>query len=60
MTKIPSSSMENRPDLLRIAQWIAPGSRVLDLGCGDGTLLAWLRDNKQVDGAGVEFDDARV
>ncbi len=60
MTKIPSSSMENRPDLLRIAQWIAPGSRVLDLGCGDGTLLAWLRDNKQVDGAGVEFDDTRV
>lgn len=60
MTKIPSSSMENRPDLLRIAQWIAPGSRVLDLGCGDGTLLAWLRDHKQVDGAGVEFDDTRV
>ena len=29
-----------RPDLARIAQWIAPGSRVLDLGCGDGTLLA--------------------
>lgn len=60
MTKIPSSSMENRPDLLRIAQWIAPGSRVLDLGCGDGTLLAWLRDHKQVDGAGVEVDDTRV
>ena len=60
MTRVPSSTMENRPDLLRIAQWIAPGSRVLDLGCGDGTLLAWLRDHKQVDGAGVEFDDTRV
>ena len=52
--------MENRPDLLRIAQWIEPGSRVLDLGCGDGTLLAWLRDHKKVEGAGVEFDDQRV
>ena len=60
MIRVPSSTMENRPDLLRIAQWIAPGSRVLDLGCGDGTLLAWLRDHKQVDGAGVEFDDTRV
>src|SRR5690606_32914011 len=49
-----------RPDLVRIAGWIDPGSRVLDLGCGDGTLLAYLRDRKQVDGAGVEFDDARV
>lgn len=60
ITRAPSLSMENRPDLLRIAQWIEPGSRVLDLGCGDGTLLAWLRDHKQVDGAGVEFDDNRV
>lgn len=59
-TPIRKVSLENRPDLLRIAQWIAPQSRVLDLGCGDGTLLAWLRDHKQVDGAGVEFDDSRV
>lgn len=60
ITRTPNISMENRPDLLRIAQWIEPGSRVLDLGCGDGTLLAWLRDHKKVDGAGVEFDDQRV
>jgi len=46
-----------RPDLARIASWIAPGSRVLDLGCGDGELLAWLRDHRDVDGAGVELDD---
>ncbi|WP_459616694.1 methionine biosynthesis protein MetW [Bordetella sp. 2513F-2] len=49
-----------RPDLARIAGWIEPGSRVLDLGCGDGALLAWLRDHRQVRGAGVEIDDNYV
>lgn len=49
-----------RADLLRIADWIRPGSRVLDLGCADGTLLAHLHETKQVRGAGVEIDDASV
>lgn len=49
-----------RPDLIRIASWIQPGSRVLDLGCGDGTLLAYLRDHKNVVGAGVELSDQQV
>jgi len=49
-----------RPDLARIAQWITPGSRVLDLGCGDGALLAYLRDVRDVRGAGVEIDDTSV
>lgn len=49
-----------RPDLVRIASWIEPGSRVLDLGCGDGALLAYLRDERQVRGAGIEIDDQRV
>jgi len=33
---------------------------VLDLGCGEGELLAWLKENKQVDGRGVEMEGARV
>lgn len=49
-----------RPDLTRIADWIQPGSRVLDLGCADGALLAYLRDRKNVAGAGVELNDASV
>jgi methionine biosynthesis protein MetW len=49
-----------RLDLARIAGWIAPGSRVLDRGCGDGALLAHLHDEKQVIGAGVELDDELV
>ncbi|AHV93572.1 methionine biosynthesis protein MetW [Bordetella holmesii 30539] len=52
--------MALRPDLERIASWIAPASRVLDLGCGDGALLAYLHDHRQVRGAGVEIDDERV
>ncbi|MFN9209540.1 MAG: methionine biosynthesis protein MetW, partial [Betaproteobacteria bacterium] len=35
--------MTLRPDLALIADWVAPGARVLDLGCGDGALLAHLR-----------------
>lgn len=49
-----------RLDLVRIAGWVASGSRVLDLGCGDGALLAHLRDEKHVTGAGVELDDDHV
>lgn len=49
-----------RADLDIIQEWIAPGSRVLDLGCGDGELLAWLRDNKQVSGYGLEIDPDKI
>lgn len=49
-----------RADLIRIASWVEPGSRVLDLGCGDGTLLAYLQNNKNVVGAGVELKDEHV
>ena len=45
-----------RPDLAVIAREIAPGSRVLDVGCGDGALMAALRDHKRVDARGMEID----
>jgi len=52
--------MTLRVDLAQIADWIAPGSRVLDLGCGDGALLGHLRDAKNCHGYGVEIDDDHV
>ncbi len=47
----------NRPDLALIADWIKPGSHVLDLGCGDGALLANLQKQKNVTGYGLEIND---
>ena len=49
-----------RPDLARIADWIGSGSNVLDLGCGDGALLAHLKSAKNCSGYGVEIDAAEV
>lgn len=43
-----------------IAQLVPPGSRVLDLGCGNGALLAHLRDTRQCTGYGIELDDTKV
>ncbi|MEZ7985004.1 MAG: methionine biosynthesis protein MetW, partial [Pseudomonadales bacterium] len=45
-----------RHDLVTLNQWIDTGSRVLDLGCGEGVLLEHLVDNKSVRGLGVEID----
>ncbi len=53
MTLPPPSAI--RVDLRMIADLIGPGSRVLDVGCGDGTLLALLREEKRVDGRGMEL-----
>ncbi|WP_294033253.1 methionine biosynthesis protein MetW [uncultured Moraxella sp.] len=41
-------------------KWIKPNSRVLDLGCGDGTLLAHLQDSLGVSGYGLEIDEAKI
>jgi len=49
-----------RPDLAVIAANVAPGSRVLDVGCGDGALMAALRDLRGVDARGLEIDRANV
>ena len=44
-----------RQDHLLVARMVDPGSRVLDVGCGDGRLLALLRQRRQVDGRGIEL-----
>ena len=49
-----------RPDFAAIAGWVSMGSSVLDLGCGDGSLLKYLRDSRRVAGYGVEIDDDSV
>ncbi|WP_293996088.1 methionine biosynthesis protein MetW [Sphaerotilus sp.] len=52
--------MSNRQAMEIIAALVPEGSRVLDLGCGDGALLALLRDRRSCRGYGVELDDAKV
>ena len=52
--------MSLRPDLAVIADNVAAGSRILDVGCGDGALMAALRDAKGVDARGLEIDAGNV
>jgi methionine biosynthesis protein MetW len=49
-----------RADFSTIAGWVAPNARLLDLGCGDGSLLAYLRESRGASGYGIEIDDAGV
>jgi methionine biosynthesis protein MetW len=61
MTSAPSHALAGRrPDFDAIAGWIKPGAHVLDLGCGDGSLLRFLRETRSASGYGIEIDDARV
>jgi len=53
-------AVEVRPDLQIVADWIAPGTRVLDIGCGYGGLLAHLVREKGVDGRGIELRRSKV
>jgi homoserine O-acetyltransferase len=58
---VPSAAAAaGRADFATIAAWIAPGSHVLDLGCGDGSLLAYLARERGATGYGIEIDDAGV
>lgn len=49
-----------RADLAIIAELVAPGARVLDLGCGTGDLLEHLQTDKQVNGYGLEIDPDNI
>jgi methionine biosynthesis protein MetW len=49
-----------RSDYAIISDLIEPGTKVLDLGCGDGELLEWLAQNKGVEGRGIEISSAKV
>lgn len=53
-----AETAKNRHDFALIAKWVPPAAKVLDLGCGDGALLAYLREMLDVRGYGVEKDDA--
>ena len=55
-----SSLAAARPDFAAIAAWIPQGASVLDLGCGDGSLLRYLQDTRKIRGYGVEISDANI
>jgi homoserine O-acetyltransferase/O-succinyltransferase len=59
-TSVIEPSISTRPDYAMIAALVEPGSRVLDLGCGEGELLAVLQEEKNVDARGVEIDPNKV
>jgi len=59
-TPAAATAIALRPDLAAIADMIASGTRVLDIGCGDGSLLEFLVRSKNVDGRGLELSQQNV
>ena len=57
---LPVPAIAGRADLDAIAAWVAPGASVLDLGCGEGLLLKYLQQSRDVRGYGIEISDANV
>ena len=57
---VSADTLTLRFDLQVVASWIEPHSTVLDLGCGTGDLLAWLKINREVTGVGIEQDPEKV
>ena len=56
----PAMLAAARPDFAAIAAWIPEGASVLDLGCGDGSLLRYLKETRKVRGYGVEISDEDI
>ena len=59
-THAHSSLAAARPDFAAIAAWIPEGASVLDLGCGDGSLLRYLKEERKIRGYGVEISDEGI
>ena len=53
-------TLSGRADFVAIAGWVPPDSTVLDLGCGDGLLLRYLKQTRSIRGYGIEIDDDNI
>ena len=60
MSQIAAKFIQARPDFAAIAAWIPKSATVLDLGCGDGSLLRYLKETRAVRGYGVEISDLGI